>query len=156
MARHEGRTAEFPVKAKAKPVPHYEIAVGVIWKSGKVLIARRRADQMLGGLWEFPGGKRQGSEALAETARREIREETGLVVEVGTVLATVEHAYSHFSITLTAFECHWRAGTARARSAAEVKWVVPQTLADYPFPTANRKFLARIGTAPASGRPGLQ
>jgi A/G-specific adenine glycosylase len=58
VACQESRTAELPVKSKRQPVPHVQIAVGIIWKADKILIARRRQDQMLGGLWVFPGGYR--------------------------------------------------------------------------------------------------
>ena len=60
-----------------KPVPHYTVTAAVIWRDGLVLIARRPQKGLLGGLWEFPGGKREDGESLPDCLRREIREELG-------------------------------------------------------------------------------
>lgn len=144
-----GRADAFPARRKTAAVPHHEIAAGVIWKRGRILIARRRYDQMLGGLWEFPGGKREKREPLGRTVAREIREETGLEVRVGDVAAVVKHAYSHFRITLTVFRCEWVSGTARPRTSAELKWIWPRELKRYPMPRANRKIVDAVaGLAP--------
>lgn len=143
-ARRTGRTGELPVKTRRKAVPHYDIAVGIIRKKGSILVARRRQDQMLGGLWEFPGGKRKGDEALEDAVGREICEETGLAVDVGRLLCTVEHAYSHFRISLHAFECRYLSGRAQPLASDEVRWVPPDQLRDLPFPTANRKIITML------------
>lgn len=138
------RTQELPFKSKKAPTPHYEIAVGVIWKGDKLLIGRRRTDQMLGGLWEFPGGKRKPGETLAETAAREILEETSLKVKVGAPYMQVKHAYTHFKITLTAFHCDYRSGTAMPHSTDELKWITLDEIEDYPFPKANKTVIEAI------------
>jgi A/G-specific adenine glycosylase len=138
------RTHELPVVEKAAKVPSYRIAVGVIWKRGRILIARRAETQMLGGLWEFPGGKQEKGETLEQTAAREILEETGLAVRVGKPYATVKHAYSHFKITMTAFRCDWRSGRASPKASVELKWVAPAALADYPMPRANRRIAGSL------------
>jgi A/G-specific adenine glycosylase len=139
-ARLKGRTAELPVKTKKAPVRHEVIGVGLVFDSrGRLLIARRKADGLLGGLWEFPGGKRQGRESLRATTVREVREETGLLVEAGRALPPVNHAYSHFTVTLHPFICKRLAGRARAIGSDEIRWVTPAQLQDYPFPAANRK-----------------
>jgi len=134
-------TGLLPVRPRAKRTPEYEVAVGIVRRNGRVLIARRRAGQMLGGLWEFPGGKRERGETLTATARREIREETGLQVRVGKRLCLVKHAYSHFRIRLHAFECTYEGGRARTRNKAGLRWVPLSRLRDYPFPSANRHIL---------------
>lgn len=130
---------ELPVKSKKAKVPHYDIAVGVVWKRRKILIGRRKTDQMLGGLWEFPGGKKQLGETLQETVAREIREETGLVVTVGEPYCVVKHAYTHFKITLTAFRCDYVSGKEVPHTTDLLKWISPHALLDYPFPKANRR-----------------
>ena len=144
VAYRDHRTAELPVKSKRKPVPHYPIAVGIIWKDGKILIGRRRQDQMLGGLWEFPGGKQQPGESLEETAKREIEEETGLRVHVTSPYCQVNHGYTHFKMTLTAFRCEWVAGEAKPVSTDELRWVRLDELDDYPFPKANIKVFEAV------------
>jgi A/G-specific adenine glycosylase len=138
------RTAELPLKSKRKPVPHHQIAVGIIWQDGNILIGRRRQDQMLGGLWEFPGGKQQPGESLEETAQREIEEETGLRVRVASPYCQVNHGYTHFKITLTAFRCEWVAGEAKPVSTDELRWVRLDELDDYPFPKANIKVFEAV------------
>lgn len=143
-ARAAGTPEAYPVKRAKAAVPHYQVAVGVVWRKGKLLIAQRRPEQMLGGLWELPGGKQQPGETLAATVRRELREETGLAVAVGAELAVVRHAYSHFRITLTAFTCHCPAGRARPLGSAAIRWVRPAELAQLPFPTATRKLFPAI------------
>lgn len=149
LARHcvafkTNRTDELPVVEKTVKGPHYRIAVGVIWKRTRILIARRQDNQMLGGLWEFPGGKRLKGEKLEQTAAREILEETGLKVRVGVPYATVKHAYSHFQITLTAYRCDWLSGRARPKASVELKWIRPLELSEYPMPRANRRIAEAI------------
>jgi len=134
-------TRVLPVRPRARRIPEYEVAVGIVRKNGRVLIARRRPDQMLGGLWEFPGGKRERGETLAAAARREIREETGVRTTVGKKLCIVRHAYSHFRIRLHAFECRYEGGLVRARNKAEIRWAPIRRLRDYPFPAANKRIL---------------
>lgn len=139
-----GRTIDLPFKSRKAPVPHYDIAVGVVLHDGKILIGRRRETQMLGGLWEFPGGKMKPGESAEAAVVRELREETGLHVRVHQKYCTVNHAYTHFKITLHAYACDVLSGTARPRSADALKWVPLKALRDYPFPTANRKVIAAI------------
>ncbi len=148
VAFKTNRTGELPVVEKAGKVPHYHIAVGVIWKKGRILIARRAEKQMLGGLWEFPGGKQGKGEKLEQTVIREIEEETGLKVRVGPPYATVKHAYSHFKITITAFRCDWLSGRAIPRASVELKWIPPADLSRYPMPRANRRLAGAIGDCP--------
>lgn len=148
-----GRTSELPVKSKKPPTPHYTIAVGVIWKDGKILIGRRKETQMLGGLWEFPGGKCRDDEPLEHAVVREIKEETGLDVTVSGSYCTVKHAYTHFKITLTAYLCDYASGTACPKSADELRWISLDQIDAYPFPTANKKVIVAIREMTASARP---
>jgi A/G-specific adenine glycosylase len=143
-AFQQGRTRELPVKSVKPAVPHHEIAIGVVHHRGKVLIALRPANGLLGNLWEFPGGKRQAGETLAECCRREIKEETGLDVEVRETFAIVPHAYSHFRITLHAFHCCYTRGKARPHSSQAVRWVRLDELDEYAFPKANKQIIALL------------
>lgn len=135
----------FPVKKKKKPVPHFDIACAVVRrKDGRILICQRHPDGLLGGLWEFPGGKLEENESLEQAAAREVLEETGVQVRVGAKIASVNHAYSHFKITLHAFEAEFVSGKAKALGCQAVKWVRKGELAAYAFPKANRALLAFI------------
>jgi len=139
-----GTQAERPVKAKAKATPHYDIAVGVIWKDGKVFIQQRPAEGLLGGLWEFPGGKQEPDETIEETVLREIREELALTVDLGAPIAIVKHAYTHFKITLHAFHCTYKEGAPEPKACEAWKWVAPDELSTFAFPKANKTVLEKV------------
>jgi len=139
-----GTQNDLPIKAPKKAVPHYTIAVGVIWHQGQVLIQRRPEKGLLGGLWEFPGGKQEPGEALEETARREIEEELGIEVQVRDKIITVPHAYTHFKITLHAFHCDYVSGTPEPKGCEAWQWVAPEALESFAFPTANKRVLAAL------------
>jgi A/G-specific adenine glycosylase len=138
------KTDLLPYKSKKTPVPHLTIGVGVIWNDGKLLIARRREDQMLGGLWEFPGGKKEDGESIETTVLREIEEELGIAVSVGYCYTVVKHAYTHFKMTLHAFKCTLESGTPQPKSSDEIRWVTLDELPQFPFPKANIKVIEAI------------
>ena len=137
---------KLPVRVRRAPTPHYDIAAGVIRRNsdGKILIARRRPEGLLGGLWEFPGGKRQRKESLEECVIRETREELGVRIKVLRPLVTVRHAYTHFRITLHTFDCEYLSSRPKALSCAAWTWVSPRELDRYPFPAANKKIIAAM------------
>ena len=144
IAHARGLQDVLPAKPKRPPTPHHTIAVGVIRKRGRVLIGRRRQDAMLGGLWEFPGGKVEPGESLPDAVRREVAEEVGIEVAVGDEIAAVNHAYSHFSITLHAFACRHLAGRAKPLACDACKWVPLDDLDTYAFPRANTRIIEII------------
>ena len=140
-----GTQEAFPVSRKKAPIPHYDVAVGLIFDAeGKVFIQRRPEDGLLGGLWEFPGGKREPGETPEDTCRRELREELGVEVAVSGCFHRLNHAYTHFKITLHAFLCRIRQGTPSPRHGAPTAWVLPADLQDYAFPRANRRLIERL------------
>ncbi len=136
---------QFPVKKKKAAVPHFNIACAVVRRNdGRILICQRKPEGLLGGLWEFPGGKLEDGESLEHAAAREVLEETGVRVKIGAKIAVVKHAYSHFKITLHAFEAEFVSGTPRALGCDKVKWVRPNELERYAFPKANLLIVSRI------------
>ncbi|MBU1184217.1 MAG: A/G-specific adenine glycosylase [Proteobacteria bacterium] len=132
---------ELPVKSPRKPVPHYEVTAGIIWRDDRFLITRRPPKGLLGGLWEFPGGKQERGEELEDCLKREIREELGINVEVGVHLTSVEHAYTHFRITLHAFDCRYRGGRIRLIGADDYRWILPRELDGFALPAADHKII---------------
>jgi A/G-specific adenine glycosylase len=140
-ARRAGEESRLPVRKKKKALPHHTIVAAVIRKGGRILIDRRKPDGLLGGLWEFPGGKARRDETLPAALRREVREEVDIGIRVGREIAVVRHAYSHFRITMHVFDCRWRSGQAKAIGCADVKWVFPSQLRRFAFPRANHNIL---------------
>ena len=138
-ARKGGVQDRYPRRVVRKPVPTYKVGVGLCFKDGRLLVSKRAPEGLLGGLWEFPGGKRERGETYERTVEREFLEEVGLKVDVGDRLVIVPHRYSHFAVELHAYLCRWRSGKERAG-----KWVKPERLGRLAFPTANRRILAAL------------
>jgi A/G-specific adenine glycosylase len=143
-ARARGTVLDRPPRRPTRRLPHHQIAVAVIWHEGRILIARRPESGLLGGLWELPGGKIEPGETPAAAAEREVGEEMGIEVQVGDRIGSVDHAYSHFRITLHAFHARYLGGAVRARSATAWKWVAPDRLGEYAFPAANKRIIASL------------
>ncbi len=144
-AQLEGIQNELPIRATRTSRPHRDVTAGIIWNGdGRFLITQRPLDGMLGGLWEFPGGKRRPGEALPDCLRREIREELAIQIEIGELLCTVEHAFTHFQMTLYAFNCRWSAGTPQCLGCIKLHWVTLDDLEAFAFPVADQKIIAAL------------
>ncbi len=135
-----------PVKKPRPTVPHYLVTAAVIVKDDQVLIARRPADGLLGGLWEFPGGKRNESdENLPGCLVREIQEELGCQVKVENPFGVYKHAYTHFRITLHAFLCSLKDGdTPQLLHHQDLVWVTASQLTEYPMGKVDRLIASRL------------
>lgn len=147
LARQRGTQEERPVRAVRKPLPHFDVTAAVLRRPGQpeqFLIGQRPPEGMLGGLWEFPGGKRQPAETLAECLLREMQEELAVVVAVGRPVAVVKHAYTHFRITLHAFECQLLDGEPQPVGVADWRWVTLNDLADYAFAVTDQKIILAL------------
>ncbi len=130
---------ERPVRQKRQPRPHYIVTAAVIWRKGMVLITQRPANGLLGGLWEFPGGKKLPGEDLGRCLEREIREELEAEIEIEAELGVYRHAYTHFKVTLHAFRCCLvNGGQPRPIQAQDLRWVTPGELENYPMGKIDR------------------
>lgn len=142
---YQGGDAEgYPSRMQRRPLPHHEIAAGVIWRDNQVLISKRHTDDLLGGLWELPGGERESGETLEECLLREVREELGIEIAVGDFLMTVRHSYTHFRVTLHVFHCQYVSGEPRALGCADWRWVRLEELDNFAFPAADRRILTAL------------
>ncbi|MBN1489451.1 MAG: A/G-specific adenine glycosylase [Phycisphaerae bacterium] len=141
-ARIAGDQETLPVRRKRRPIPHIVIVAGAVCRDGKYLMGKRPVESMLGGLWEFPGGKVEPGETHEAAVAREMKEETGLGVRVGRRLASVNHVYSHFSVTLHLYACRAVRGRPRAIYHSELRWMGPAQFRRYAFPAATLKLLA--------------
>jgi A/G-specific adenine glycosylase len=144
----ENRTNELPRRIPRKKVPTFQIAAGIVRKNGKVLITRRKPEGLLGGLWEFPGGKLKENEDAASACIREIHEETGLTVAIDCHLTRVSHAYTHFKIEMDVFYCSHLAGDIRLNGPCDVRWIELEDIPCFAFPKANLKFIPMIESSP--------
>ncbi len=144
QARAKGLQEALPVLERAQSVPHYIVTAAVVLRDGKVLIARRPSQGLLGGLWEFPGGKLESGESLAEGLRREIREELNAGIRVNEPFGVFKHAFTHFKITLHAFLCELEEGEPEAVEASEIKWVNIDDLTNYPMGKVDRQISHRL------------
>ena len=139
------KTDTIPYKSPAKKVPHHQIAVGLIVnQKNELLIALRPNDVMLGGLWEFPGGKKENGESLTETVSRELTEELDVEIGVYKKFKKLKHAYSHFKITMHAYWCSVVKGTPKPISGKELRWVSLSEIDQYPFPKANKTLIDEL------------
>ncbi|HEY9878435.1 MAG TPA: A/G-specific adenine glycosylase [Leptolyngbyaceae cyanobacterium] len=137
--------SEIPMTEARGPLPHKQIGVAVIWNDqNQILIDRRRQEGLLGGLWEFPGGKIEPEETVEACIEREIKEELGIAIAVEDRLITVEHAYTHFKVTLNVYHCRHLSGEPQPIECDEVKWVTLDDIDQYPFPTANVKIIEAL------------
>jgi len=150
-ARRRGTQLERPVRPPRKNTPHYDVVAGVIWEKdvepgpkNRFLIAQRPLDGLLGGLWEFPGGKQEEGETLPQALQREIAEELAMEIEVETLLTRVKHAYTHFRITLHAFQAWHKKGRPQHVGVVDHAWVTLSDLDDYAFAVTDRKIIAAL------------
>jgi mutator protein MutT len=124
-----------------------EVAAGLICREGKLLIARRRLDAHLGGLWEFPGGKREPGESFEACLQRELLEELGIEVVVGPPEKEVVHEYPDKTVRIVFLRCAWLRHEPQPLQCAEVRWVTTPELGNYEFPPADAELLAGLRNA---------
>jgi A/G-specific adenine glycosylase len=146
VAFQQNRQAYFPVKVKKAPVPTLIVTAGVLRRGNSVLLSKRPADGLLGGMWEFPGGKQEPGESLPECLIRELQEELGVTVKVGTDIGLFKHAYSHFKVVLHAFECEITAGEPRPLASDGLDWVAVERLGDFAMGKIDRMIAQKIGS----------
>jgi len=121
-----------------------EVSAALIFRDGKLLITQRHAKSHLGGLWEFPGGKREAGETFEQCLVREIREELGVEISVGELFEEIFHAYPEKSVRLKFFICKLLSGEPQPLDCAAVKWIRQSQLANFEFPAADAQLIEKL------------
>ncbi len=121
-----------------------DVAAGLVFFGGKLLITQRRLDDHLGGLWEFPGGKVEPGETFEDCLVRELREELGIEVSVGEQIEDITHTYPEKTVRLKFFMCALVSGTAKPIYCQELAWVTRKELSNYDFPEADARLLEKL------------
>ncbi len=125
-----------------------EVAAGLVFRDGKLLITQRYPDAHLGGLWEFPGGKLEPGESFPDCLTRELREELGIEVLVGELVESLTHDYPEKSVLLRFYRCQWRQHEPRPLGCPDFKWITPAELGEYQFPPADARLLEMLHSSP--------
>ena len=121
------------------------VAVAVIQdSSGRILLSRRADHAHQGGLWEFPGGKLDPGETLAQALKREIREELGIEVQSHSPLIRINHRYPDRSVLLDVHRVTAYSGVPEGREGQPLVWVAPESMRDYPMPAADRPIVTAL------------
>ncbi|MBN2310896.1 MAG: A/G-specific adenine glycosylase [Candidatus Hydrogenedentes bacterium] len=136
-----GVEAERPVRRAKAAVPHQEAVAAAIRKNGRYLLGKRPGGGLLGGLWELPGGTVGPGESHAGALERILRDELGMAVRVGGLVASIDHAYSHFTVTVHVYRCAHMGGTPSPKTHTELRWTLPGEFGRFAFPKANLKVL---------------
>ena len=152
--RVEGRrskaTASGARPSTLDPRAVIDVAAALIFQDGKLLITRRHAKAHLGGLWEFPGGKREPHETFEQCLVREIQEELGVTIAGGKLFESITHAYPEKTVHLKFFASRLVRGKPQPLGCAEWKWVAPSELAAHEFPAADAQLLQKLQLSPES------
>jgi A/G-specific adenine glycosylase len=148
LARATGSPERFPGKRARRPVPHQELAVALVLRRGRVLIDRRPSEGLLGGLWELPRVPLEPDATPERLVARGLAAQLGLSVRVERPLPPVQHAYTHFTVTLHPFLCRLaRVGNRAGKERRAVRWVRPAELGGHPMSAADRKVIERLHAA---------
>lgn len=131
------------------------VTAAILWRTGKVLLARRTRPPWLAGKWEFPGGKIEPGESSETCLARELAEELGIQVEVGPHFMNTVHAYPELTLELVVHEVLLVSGEPTPHEHDRLAWVPPEELESYDLAPADLPIAARLAEcgAPADG-PG--
>lgn len=121
-----------------------EVSAALVFRDGKLLITQRHEKSHLGGLWEFPGGKREAGESFEQCLVREIREELGVGISVGDLFEEIAHDYPEKSVRLKFFLCRLDSGEPQALGCAAFKWIRQSELKEFEFPAADARLLEKL------------
>jgi mutator protein MutT len=123
-----------------------EVAAGLVFREGKLLITQRYPDAHMGSLWEFPGGKREPQESFPECLARELMEELGIEVEVLELVESITHEYPEKTVLLQFFRCAWKKNEPQPLGCPDFRWITREELKNFKFPAADARLLEMLGS----------
>lgn len=135
---------KIPAPTRGSKLPHYNVALGILRKRGRILIYQRPAEGLLGGLWGFPNYRSKTNKGLPEALQQGIQQDYGIRIEPERIGDTLSHGYTHFRITLHLFECSLRDEEKIVKRAFPAKWVYPRELKRYPLAASDRKVIRKL------------
>ena len=138
--------------SKLKTRIRIEVAAALIFRNGRLLIAKRPAGGHLAGRWEFPGGKREAGETWTQCLARELKEELGIEINVGRCVERITYEYPEKSVRLRFYRCRWLRPEPRALGCPAFKWVDAAGLARHRFPEADARLVERLQRSPRMWR----
>jgi len=134
-----------PVEQRVVTHPPIDVVAAVVRRDdGRLLISQRNADDMLGGYWEFPGGKVDPGEDLKTAVRRELLEELGIETEIGAEIHRIVHPYPDRDVRLVFFDARIVSGEPQKLEVADFRWVTLDEIMDYQFPEADLPLLKQL------------
>lgn len=137
-ARKNGAQELRPVVKPKSAVPRYVLAAAVICRRGRVLLAQRPPEGLLGGMWEFPTGR--VAENPAEELTKALYAATKVRVKKGEELGIIRHAYTHFKVTVHAFRCE----PVSIPKSENLRWAKLSDLEDYPMGKVDRQIADKL------------
>lgn len=137
---------------KPRALPTIRVVAAVVEREGRYLIAQRNPHAVFPLMWEFPGGKVEPGEDDATALRREMMEELGVEVSVGTLLDRRIHCYREFSVDFRAYRCTLVGGEPRPIHCAAFAWVTLSEMGSYTFPPADEHAIALLMGLGDTGR----
>ena len=143
LALQEGTVELLPNKGPAKPKVKIQVVIVILEKEGKIFVQKRHEKGLMGGLWEFPGGKVEPGETLEAALEREVREETGFGFENLRFFMNLQHAYTRYLVDLNCYLAEPKGDLGALTAASESRWVSAEELKAMAFPAANVKILDR-------------
>jgi 8-oxo-dGTP diphosphatase len=124
--------------------PTIRVVAAVIERDGRYLVTQRRPSAVLPLLWEFPGGKVEGTESDVDALKREVLHRVGVEIKPGSQISSVSHSYEHYTVELHLYECRITQGQPRAVAVHQFRWVESRDFEELPFTPADEASMSKL------------
>jgi len=121
-----------------------KVAAAILEKDGKILVARRRKLDRMGGKWEFPGGKIEEGETPEQGLERELKEELDIETKTGEFFCSSRFEYMHVPLEILAYRSRYISGSIKLREHDDAAWVSPAELGNYDFVTGDISIIKKL------------